>query len=764
MQQGLEGFRVTIKAEALNKLEGTIENNVIENGRDSTKYQIVIRETSLGKIQQGIFMESIVASSDGRRVAYAVKNDGKMFIVVDGKEGKRYDNLAIPMFSPNSQRIAYGATSGNKEIVVVDDQEGPPYDKIMAGGPLFSYDSQRVAYVAERGDKQIVVVDGQEGQVYDGIGEDSLQFSPDSQRMAYAVTHQNNKMFIVVDEREGQLYDGIGEKGLTFSPDSQRIAYTVFRDDKQLAVIDGQEGQFYDGIDGFMFSPDSQRFAYVGMHIGARDNKQVVVLDGKEEITYDAILKGSLLFSPDSKRLAYVAEHGDKKIVVVDGKEGQAYDEIGKNSLRFSTDSRRLTYVAIQGDKSFIVVDGQEGRSYDYEMIGEDALKFSPNSQRTVYIAGRGDDKFIVLDGREGKPYDEIFTSPFFSPDSLQVVYVAGEKGKQVVVINDQEKAFYDAIRKDSLVFSPDGQRVAYLALMGDKKILVIDDQEVTSYGNFITNAQFDSPTSFHILAFKGIEIVLIEGELVEMESGENASNAVVITPAPETFNGYHNVSKELTEQFIKTEYIALYIELKSTYFPEEAVDKLLNSKEFMRFFTEEAMRKIRLWGPEIANLSIEEMPDDKREVLEHFREKMREEVKQRLAKHSYKDIPPEFVFRFMLRESEFLIRALEERGFLKEEMEDVLIEFKLIEGNRIFQENNQYKAEGEKVLGRTILREKPALQDLLDIWGIEMVQLFPEEMPQDMRNALQKFRQNNLKEAEEMIDYEFFEAIGVLP
>lgn len=154
-----------------------------------------------------------VFSPDGRRVAYVTKPGEKRAVVVDGKEGKIYDEIgftyltiildqmgtaqrgltinrqqqrgeglrheseAPPVFSPDSQRVAYAAKVGEKWFAVVDGKEEESYDHIV-DGPIFSPDSKRVAYVAEEVAiglftptilRQFVVVDGKEGKPYDKI-------------------------------------------------------------------------------------------------------------------------------------------------------------------------------------------------------------------------------------------------------------------------------------------------------------------------------------------------------------------------------------------------------------------------------------------------------------------------------------------------------------------------------------------------------------------------------------------------------------------
>lgn len=83
-------------------------------------------------------------SPDNKRIAYGVDIGNKRFVVVDGKEEKKYDNIGIDtlIFSPDSRRLAYAARIGNKECVIVDGKVEKQYDGIVAlGGGRIVFDS-----------------------------------------------------------------------------------------------------------------------------------------------------------------------------------------------------------------------------------------------------------------------------------------------------------------------------------------------------------------------------------------------------------------------------------------------------------------------------------------------------------------------------------------------------------------------------------------------------------------------------------------------
>ena len=89
---------------------------------------LLTREVSLGKVRPDLMvvLESVTVSADSNRVAYAARRGPKQLVVVDGVEGKEYDEIAkrTPVFSPDSRRVGYVARRGGwregKQVVVLD--------------------------------------------------------------------------------------------------------------------------------------------------------------------------------------------------------------------------------------------------------------------------------------------------------------------------------------------------------------------------------------------------------------------------------------------------------------------------------------------------------------------------------------------------------------------------------------------------------------------------------------------------------------------
>ncbi|MEW6416877.1 MAG: hypothetical protein AB1480_02010 [Nitrospirota bacterium] len=83
------------------------------------------------------------------------KEGDKWLVVVDGKEGKKYDGIGALIFSPDSKRVAYQAIEGDEWFVVVDGKEGKRYDMIVTSGwgrARVIFDSpDNIHYLARKG-------------------------------------------------------------------------------------------------------------------------------------------------------------------------------------------------------------------------------------------------------------------------------------------------------------------------------------------------------------------------------------------------------------------------------------------------------------------------------------------------------------------------------------------------------------------------------------------------------------------------------------
>jgi len=445
-------------------------------------------KTPLGPFPKEV-QESAVLSPDGRHLAYIKKADGKMQVVLDGKEMPPLDRAAALTFSPDSQQLAYVAGEGAEWFVVVGDRPQNRYSRV--GEPVFSPDSKHLAYVALLPDKKrTVVIDGQPGRTWDEIFDGLLVWSPDSQQLAYGA-RQGDPWFVVAGQQQYGPYAYLGSAtGLVWSPDG-RLGFAVLEGNKWTFVLQGQKLQTWDNLAEAVFSPEGKRLAYMAQ----KEGKWSVVLDGQAQQPFDALAEGSLLFSPDGKHLAYAARTGRKWSVVVDGTAPKnLYDSIGQ--MLFSPQGGRLAYVAqTEGRERVVMVsltpsdpkskqgssppEHKEDRLWD--AVGDGSLVFSPNGRRFGYIARSGGARFAVVDGRRKTRYDMVGYLTF-TPDSRLFVYAATEAGKTFTVVDEAEsEARYQEIWLPPgrpLLVDPKKKQIHFIAVEKDAAFLVEEQIE----------------------------------------------------------------------------------------------------------------------------------------------------------------------------------------------------------------------------------------------------------------------------------------------
>src|SRR5262249_41214084 len=93
---------------------------------------------------------------------YAMALDAdKQVVVVDGRESQAYHDIKTGMlaFSPDSQWLAYGARVDKHWTIVLNGQEGKPYENLISlGGGRLVFDApDRLHYLVTRGQDIYVV-------------------------------------------------------------------------------------------------------------------------------------------------------------------------------------------------------------------------------------------------------------------------------------------------------------------------------------------------------------------------------------------------------------------------------------------------------------------------------------------------------------------------------------------------------------------------------------------------------------------------------
>jgi len=413
---------------------------------DNVREHLVTREKSLCKLPPESDMTLFTVDPSFNHWAYVIKRGGKQIVVLDGVEGKEYDDIPYHQrleFSADGKHFAYVAKRAGKMVVVADGKEGRPYDEIEdLFHPLYSPDGQHLAYIASQTvlgfmpPKMFVVLDGHEQKSYELV--EGIFFSPDSRHLAYNADKKWNRgTVLVVDEKEGRSYDQI--VGGCFSPDGNRLAYVAYnRTDSSaeipgmdLAVVDGKEGKAYRSVSSIHFSPDNKHVAYVA---GQGSSGMGILVRDEVERKYRHVGIGS--FSPDSAHLASLGLFETNWLVLIDGKKLEPQVHLAANErsfgpvndLIFSQDSRHLAYISRGSETNWLVVlDGKVVKAYEGIAVSP---VFSPDSQRLAYVIKRVGKSIPVLGGQEGNEYDQILTWQKSLEDGGQTIGLSfDEKG-----------------------------------------------------------------------------------------------------------------------------------------------------------------------------------------------------------------------------------------------------------------------------------------------------------------------------------------------
>jgi hypothetical protein len=171
----------------------------------------------------------IFFASNGKNSVYKIKKGDKWSVIWNGTEGKDYDFVSNPVFSPDGNQLAYSAETGGQAYVVVNNtQEIYAYQK--AGFITWNPNGQTIAFVATKDDASSVIITsavitgttltithGEESRTYGQIGtvvtssgdSAAIIWSPNGQQVVYAIV-ENGKTYLIVNGQQNPTgYDNI---------------------------------------------------------------------------------------------------------------------------------------------------------------------------------------------------------------------------------------------------------------------------------------------------------------------------------------------------------------------------------------------------------------------------------------------------------------------------------------------------------------------------------------------------------------------------
>jgi len=430
---------------------------------------------------------------DGSSVAYIARTGKKYFLVVDGKEVGSYDEAEALSLSENI--FVARVKKAGKWILIVNGKESKAFDQLSAStdfglnfGPVLSPDGRTFLSTAQEGNHWYALINEKEEGPYEAVFllmENS--FSKDGSKYAYLA--RQNKNFILVVKGEQTPHTITSESfafmsfPFKFSPHGESWAYPFEGENKEWMVVKGQEGPHFDKVGDFRFSEDGKTLVYAATDQG----KQIVMKgDQKMELALSPVAKKvtTIDLSAPAPRAIEVFDKDGKRTISVDAKEDKAYDKLQLDPDGIANGA--LAYEALDGTDVLLVLNGKEIRpsqlfpGFRYERSEEEFPNFrlSKDGKLLAYQVksiDRHNQSSIVLNGKKGGDYQSV-QGLDFSLDGKHLIYVAdlgGRASKPYRVVVDQmegpavdEVFFEDKDRRQKRFFFSEG-KVSYVAQIG---------------------------------------------------------------------------------------------------------------------------------------------------------------------------------------------------------------------------------------------------------------------------------------------------------
>jgi len=251
-------------------------------------------------------VEQILFSPDSKRVGFralkivGLKRKQVNSVVVDGKEGKWYDWIGAWGFGAGSDKVFFAAQDNGGKFMVVDGKEHDRHDDISNAAITAS---GTLIYSIRQGDKYPVLVDGKPVNVHTNfVG--NIILSSDGMHYAYAVRDEvSEKYSVIMDSRElPGRYDGVGN--LIFSK-TNILAYSVQEAGSFRVILNGLGGRNYASISNLNFINGSDQLWYLAKKETSQGKKEVLVAGKKEFGNYEQIFANSVRFAQDASKVLF---------------------------------------------------------------------------------------------------------------------------------------------------------------------------------------------------------------------------------------------------------------------------------------------------------------------------------------------------------------------------------------------------------------------------------------------------------------------------
>ena len=286
-----------------------------------------------------------------------VSSDGGWIVYIDGMPSKKYSSVGNNViFTDDDKRVLYQASDAVGDFLVVDGKETKRYPHIAEGSYGFTPGGKSYVFVVRIAAGDYVVLNDIPGESYSWVSEPV--FTQDGSSMAY-IAEKNKKRFVIQDgKRVGDEIDDI-LLGPVFSPVGSTLAFAGKKAEKQVLQI-GEKSLTFDQVGGFMFAADGKTLTY-----SVREGADYYDYFGPYKLL-SSVGGGLVRSTPDGKHWMCVLTKGERETLYIDGKEHSTYDQV-----RFADYSNqgKLHWVAESGGKWRIHTLDGASPTYD-ELFG----------------------------------------------------------------------------------------------------------------------------------------------------------------------------------------------------------------------------------------------------------------------------------------------------------------------------------------------------------------------------------------------------------